>query len=300
MDTLSDAQLFTFASIVIAIGAFLFLFPQGNRKGSVRMVGIGAMVIGALMMARATVFTVDEAEALVITQFKKIHKTVVNPGLNWKFPWMETFTFPKRPESKTEKIEVRSSDGLKVEIEVTSLMKVDLERLEDIYRNIAKSYEEMDIKRITPTLRDVIRNTASKFEANLIYKEREKLAIMLREDATIALGEAFILLDDLKLRNIVLPQKVEDQINEKLAAQQSAEAMEFEKLKAEKEAEIRIIDARSIAESQKIINSTLSRNYLQHEAIQAYKKLADSSNKTFVLMPTDGKSTGMPMIINSQ
>lgn len=58
-------------------------------------------------------------------------------------------------------------------------------------------------------------------------------------------------------------------------------------------------EARGIAESQKIINRTLTREYLQHEAIVTTKKLAATGKATFFFVPTSANGMGMPMILNN-
>jgi len=70
--------------------------------------------------------------------------------------------------------------------------------------------------------------------------------------------------------------------------------------KSKKEAEVRIVEAKGIAEAQRIINQTLTKNYLQHEAIQAYGELAGSPNTTFVIMPTSPQGAGLPLIIGNK
>jgi regulator of protease activity HflC (stomatin/prohibitin superfamily) len=65
---------------------------------------------------------------------------------------------------------------------------------------------------------------------------------------------------------------------------------------AKKDAEIRIADAHGLSEAQKIINSTLTDRYLQHEAIQAQLKMANSPNHTTVYIPSG--LNGIPLIKN--
>lgn len=63
---------------------------------------------------------------------------------------------------------------------------------------------------------------------------------------------------------------------------------------AQRDAEIRIEEAKGIAEAQGIINSTLTSNYLQHEAIQAQLRMAESPNHTTVYIPVG--HNGMPLV----
>ena len=83
-----------------------------------------------------------------------------------------------------------------------------------------------------------------------------------------------------------------------MAAQQLLAEKETQREIAKKDAEIRVEEAKGIAEAQKIINTTLTSNYLQHEAIQAQSKMADSPNHTTVYIPVG--TNGMPLVLKSQ
>ena len=63
---------------------------------------------------------------------------------------------------------------------------------------------------------------------------------------------------------------------------------------AQRDAEIRIEEAKGIAQAQKIINATLTPNYLQHEAIQAQRTMANAPNHTTVYIPVG--TNGLPLV----
>lgn len=52
------------------------------------------------------------------------------------------------------------------------------------------------------------------------------------------------------------------------------------------EAEIKVTEARGIAESNRIIAGSLTREYLQHEANQALLKFAEGDNASTVILPS--------------
>ena len=81
----------------------------------------------------------------------------------------------------------------------------------------------------------------------------------------------------------------EVQLNEIINRQQE-QLIQVEKQKAE----IRVQEAKGIAESQKIIDSSLTENYLQYLAIKAQEKMADSPNHTEVYIPSG--MNGIPLI----
>ena len=89
-------------------------------------------------------------------------------------------------------------------------------------------------------------------------------------------------------------QKRENATNEvrinEIKIKQFEQLTEVEKQKAE----IKIIEAKGIAEAQRIINATLTDKYLQHEAIKAQEKMAESPNHTTIYIPSG--QNGIPIV----
>lgn len=66
-------------------------------------------------------------------------------------------------------------------------------------------------------------------------------------------------------------------------------------IKVEKQkAQIRIEEAKGLSESQKIIDKSLTTNYLQYMAIKAQEKMAGSPNHTQVYIPSG--TNGIPLV----
>lgn len=79
------------------------------------------------------------------------------------------------------------------------------------------------------------------------------------------------------------------QINE-LKIQQTEQLVKVEQQKAE----IRVVEAKGISEAQHIINATLTDRYLQHEAIGAQEKMANSPNHSTIYIPSG--QNGIPIV----
>ena len=96
------------------------------------------------------------------------------------------------------------------------------------------------------------------------------------------------------LKNFSRYQTRQDAQNEvsvnEIKIKQQEQLIQVEKQKAE----IRIVEAHGIAESQKIINATLTDKYLQHEAIRAQEKMAESPNHTTIYIPSG--QNGIPLV----
>lgn len=75
-----------------------------------------------------------------------------------------------------------------------------------------------------------------------------------------------------------------------LEIKNTAQKVEVEKQKAK----VRVAEANGISRSQHIINATLTDQYLQHEAINAQREMANSPNHTTIYIPSG--QNGVPVV----
>lgn len=87
------------------------------------------------------------------------------------------------------------------------------------------------------------------------------------------------------IRSVLTDPSIEQSIQQAVANQKKLEAMSVQTEIAKRESEIKITEARGIAEANKIISGSLTREYLQHEANMALMKFADKGNTATVVLP---------------
>ena len=146
--------------------------------------------------------------------------------------------------------------------------------------------------------RSFVRDSVQIYDSREIKTKREVIATQVQTKLMQHLkGTPFVLVK-LVVGNIDYPKAVAEAVEKKLAAEQELEKKAIEKKIAMKNAEIRIEEAKGIAQAQKIINATLTKNYLQHEAINAQLKMADSPNHTTVYIPSG--TNGIPLVYDSR
>ena len=97
------------------------------------------------------------------------------------------------------------------------------------------------------------------------------------------------------LRQIQLPARLTQSIEEKLQAEQESQRMEFILLKEKQEADRKRIEAKGIADFQNIVAKGISDQLLKWKGIEATEKLANSPN-TKVIVIGSGKD-GLPLIL---
>jgi regulator of protease activity HflC (stomatin/prohibitin superfamily) len=106
------------------------------------------------------------------------------------------------------------------------------------------------------------------------------------------------------LGNITYPETVEARVVANLAAEQRRQRMQVQRQIAEAEAQIREIRARGESEAQHIEQATLTPLFVQHEAAELYRALADEEDgddgvaraKVVVVIPTRADRAGVPRI----
>jgi regulator of protease activity HflC (stomatin/prohibitin superfamily) len=84
-------------------------------------------------------------------------------------------------------------------------------------------------------------------------------------------------------------ERNQTQVND-IQIAQTAQLVKVEQQKAQ----IRVVQAGGIAQSQKIIAGSLTQAYLQYEAIEAQKAEVSSPNHTVIYIPSS--SNGVPLV----
>ena len=291
--------------ILIAASVVFFLFGKEDAQKFIKpkMYGIGGAVLGFLMFISSMIVVIDAGEVGVKVIFGNVQKDVLESGINLVAPYADIYRYPTRIMELTQVeqniIDARVNNGLTIKLDCTVWYNIDKNKVVDIYVQYAKTLGELESKILLSSLRTAIRNIVSKYSSEEVYSSKREqvsneIEKALRQDV-LATG---LLINKFLIRSIRLPEEIDKAIQLKISAQQEAEAMQYKKAKATQEAEIKIIEAQGLAKAQQIINSTLTPYYLQHEAIQAYSKLAGSPNTTFVILPTSPNSAGMPLILN--
>jgi regulator of protease activity HflC (stomatin/prohibitin superfamily) len=197
-----------------------------------------------------------------------------------------------RPQTYKEEFKILAKDDLNVSFRFEAITKIEPNSVE----KIVQEYSGQDwYKRfVKEPFRVFVRNAIQQYTSRELKINREQIAEEVREKLRDYVKDTPFTLVKLVVGNIDYPEVVAKAVENKLAAQQLLEEKETQKEIAKKDAEIKIEEAKGIAEAQRIINSTLTVNYLQHEAIQAQLKMASLPNHTTVYIPSG--PNGIPLL----
>ena len=258
------------------------------------------IVIFALWLFFASIVVVDAGETGVYSLFGKVKDKELKSGFHLVIPLAHVTKMSIRTEEYTmsiaqgegrkygaDAITSLTKEGLSVDLDMTVLYRLNEEKASDIYKEVGLNYDE---KIIRPTIRTSIRDIIAQYEAKDIYSEkREEAADKILNSIKKELDSRGILIENVLLRNVALPTNLANAIQEKLQAEQEAQKYDFILVKEKKEKERKIIEAEGQRDAQKIINESLSTNYLYYLYIN---QLKDREGTIYV--PTS-PGTGMPL-----
>lgn len=272
--------------------------------GIVRNISFLVMIAGVLSKS---IVQINAGQIGVKTLFGKVQNDVLSSGLHFINPLLEIRRLDVKTQNYTmsgvhdegrqtsdDAIRVLTSDGLEVTIDLTVLYKLLPSEAPKLVRETGEDYTD---KIVRPLTRTKIRDNAVYYEAIALYStKRDEFQQRIFNSIDEDFKKRGLILEQLLVRNITLPQSVKTTIEQKINAEQDAQKMQFVLLKEKQEAERKRVEAQGIADYQRIINTGLTDQQLQYEQIKAYLELAKSPNTKVIVM---GKGN-TPVILDTK
>lgn len=292
--------------IIFIIGLVIARAPQqiARFSGGIRIFGIIVILIGLLT---ACIIQIDAGQVGVKKLFGKVQNDVLSSGLHFVNPLLDiekldiktlNYTMSGVHDEGTKEgddaIRVLTSDGLEVTIDLSVLYRVLPDDAPKLLVQTGIDYEDKIVRPITRTR---IRDNAVYYEAVALYStKRDEFQTRIFKSIEADFKSRGLLLENLLVRNITLPQSVKSTIEQKINAEQEAQKMQFILQKEKQEAERKRVEAQGIADYQRIISESLTDRQLQYEQIKAQLELAKSQNAKIIVM---GKGN-TPVILDTK
>jgi regulator of protease activity HflC (stomatin/prohibitin superfamily) len=299
--------------ILIILGILLF-FAVGaiakNNPATSKFSGTGRILAVVLVLFGITtscIKQIDAGEIGVKVLFGSIQKDIMVSGLHFINPLLDVKKLDVKTQNYTmsgvhdegdkagdDAIKVLTSDGLEVTIDLTVLYRVVAV---DGPRLLSETGEDYRDKIVRPITRTKIRDNAVYYQAvDLFGSKRDEFQQRIYKTIEDDFKKRGLMLEQLLVRNITLPNSVKASIESKINAEQDAKKMEFVLQKEKQEAERKRVEAQGIADYQKIINTGLTNQQLQYEQIKAMQALSLSPNAKVIVL---GKGN-TPLIIDGK
>lgn len=204
----------------------------------------------------------------------------------------EVVNIDVRPQTYTEAFQILARDDLNVAFQVHVVLSIEPGHVEEVVVRLGS--EEWYARVVKEPFRTLVRRSVQSHDSRAIKALRSEIADEVRIGLAQHLADTPFRVRSLVVGNIDYPEVVAKAVEKKLASLQLLEEKATQKEIAMRDAEIRVEEAKGIAEAQRIINTTLTENYLQHEAIGAQLEMASSPNHTTVYIPVG--NNGLPLV----
>jgi regulator of protease activity HflC (stomatin/prohibitin superfamily) len=275
-------------------------FPMSERLGIIHLIAwVAAAVCAVVSMA----VVVSPGMAGVMLLFGKVQDEALPSGLHFINPFATVVEMEVRTRNYTmsnvtdegqkkgdDSIAVITSDGLTVKLDCTIFYSLQQNMVSKIYRDIGPDVED---KILRSEIRASLRDAAANLTATDLYTTRRQSFV---DNVTKTLKASFesrgITMEQVLLRNVILPDQITKAINDKIAADQDAQKMIFVLQKEKQEAERKRIEAEGQATAQKIVSQSLTPQILEYQRIQALRYVGEKGN----LIITSGGATPMIQI----
>ena len=288
-------MLFILAILAAVVAGFVYRNTKKRmQKSEANFAFIGMIV--AIIVALLQCFTIIPAGHTGVIDFLGyVSDNTLKPGVSLVNPMAKVEKMSIKTQEIKEVMNVPSEEGLGVELEISLLFKLNPDKANEIYKTVGPNYTEIIL---VPQFRSVVRDVTARYEAKALYTaSREKLAGEIVVELEKLVGPRGITIEQAPLRQITLPSRLKQSIEEKLQAEQESQRMQFVLQRESQEADRKRIEAKGIADFQEIVSKGISEQLLKWKGIEATEKLAGSSN-TKVVVIGSGKD-GLPLILGS-
>ena len=267
-----------------------------GRERLVRRSGATLLLVGILALGAAnSVSCVRTGHVGVVTVFGRVTGRTMGEGIHLVNPLARVHQLDIKSQEIKERAAVPSKEGLIMGIEASVLYHLDPAGAAELFQKIGPNYREV---LLIPNFRSSMRAVTAANTASALYSDaRDAMAQQVLTQLQSQVHPRGILVENVLLRDLQLPETLKQAIEAKQQAQQDAQRMEFVLQKERQEAERKRVEAAGIKDFQDIVSQGISDKLLQWKGIEATMELARSSNSKVVVV--GNAKNGLPLIFSA-
>ena len=271
------------------------------------LIALVALIVVLLILADLSLFTVNQNEQVLITQFGQVVRVIQTPGLNVKTPLIQTvLDFDKRLQNiELPGDQITLGDQRRLVVDSFTVYRIvnpllyyqSVGPVEDGIRGRLNSV-------VSAALRDVL---ADNKLLDVLSAKRDQIMATIRDRVNTQMKGFGVAIDDVRIRRADLPEENTKAIlarmqseRQRVAAQARAEGAEASakiRANAERERTVLLAEARATAdelrgegeaEATRISAQAYSQDanfYNAWRTLQAYRDSFESGNSRLVLTP---------------
>lgn len=238
----------------------------------------------------------------------KASRGPLGEGLHLIWPWNKFYTYDARLQNRKESYGVVSQDGLHFDVDLNFRWHVLRGSVTTLNDTIGPNYLN---QLLIPEVGSVLRRVIADYKAEDIYTtERNRIQDLVFEELTSASHpngvvstrteaeqEGTILLADILITRINLPETIQQAIERKLSEAELVKEYQFRVEREQLESQRKSIEADGIRQFQETVAPAITDSYLAWRGIEATLELAKSDNAKVIVI--GNSETGLPLILDT-
>ena len=246
------------------------------KKGLIILI---AAVILLLVIATTCTATVQTGYTGIVTTFGKVEDVTLEAGLHFKSPFQRIIPMDNREQKSTFNTEAFSSDIQQVQITGSINYAINKKTAMNLFKEVGTDYFN---KLVYPRMLEITKGVFSKYTAENLVANRQKLSESIREGLDNELDDYGINVISVSIENLDFTDAFTDAVEAKQVAAQKKLQAEIEQnqmtMETQQQAERKRINAEAEANVAKI-NADADAYALQVRSeaeAEANKKIAES------------------------
>ena len=275
---------------------------MANAKGFMLVVTLVVLVTGAFSM-----YQVTEWEKAMLFRLGEIVKTDVQPGLHFKFPFVNNV---RKFDGRILTLDVEPERFLTAEKKNVIVDSFVMWRIDDVERfyTAVLGDERNARQRLEQVIKDAMRGEFSKRTVNdVVSGDRDTMMKNLTVDANEQASQIGISIIDVRVKRVDLPSEVSNSVYRRMQAERSRVAKEFrsqgmeaaERIRADADRQRQVLIANAYRDAEQLRGEGDARAaetyaeaygkdsefYSFYRSLQAYQESFDGGNNMMLLEP---------------
>ncbi len=275
---------------------------MANAKGFMLAVALVVLVTGAFSM-----YQVAEWEKAMLFRLGEIVKTDVQPGLHFKFPFVNNV---RKFDGRILTLDVEPERFLTAEKKNVIVDSFVMWRIHDVKRfyTAVLGDERNARQRLEQIIKDAMRGEFSKRTVNeVVSGDRDTMMKELTTDANEQASQIGISIVDVRVKRVDLPSEVSNSVYRRMQAERSRVAKEFrsqgmeaaERIRADADRQRQVLIANAYRDAEQLRGEGDARAaetyaeaygrdeefYAFYRSLQAYQVSFDGGNNMLLLEP---------------
>lgn len=251
---------------------------------------VGGMAYWALFVERVEVGNVG-----VVYNIDGVEDQTLSQGWHTVAPFDKVIEYPTRTKTQNfDAIKVATSDGKNIDIDIAFNFNVDPTKAVGLYNKFgAVTVDDIAESYLKTRLRDAARQVISGYSVIDIYGEKSSKA---QSDIQIKFADDVeklgFVIEGLTLGVPKADSSTQESIDARVKASQQLEAKQTQIETAKKEAERLKIEANGVAEANRIISESLTKEIIQQQTVEKWNgelSKVTGSDSMMISLPTEVK-----------